>query len=107
MTASPPGEILKVQNICKHLTLCHGPLQFLSVGHGPAVLLEQGPPDELSPPLPAGLVPNYLMLTKIHIHLRTVLLLLRLKPIVYIVTRLKTGTRRKVNINPASSAASE
>lgn len=96
VTAFPSGESLKVHNICKHVTFCHNLLQFLSGGHGPAVLLEQGPPDELSPPLPAGLVPNHLMLTKIHMHLRTVLLLLRLKPIVYIVTHLKTGTRAKL-----------
>lgn len=71
------------------------------------VLLEQGPPDELSLSLPAGLVPNYLMLTRIHMRLRAVLLLLGLKSMVYIVTHLKTGTRSKMNINPASSAASE
>lgn len=71
------------------------------------VLLEQGPPDELSLSLPAGLVPNYLMLTRIHMCLRAVLLLLGLKSMVYIVTHLKTGTRSKMNINPASSAASE
>lgn len=109
VTAFPAGKmVLKVQNICKHLTFSHDTWQFTSVGHGPAVLLEQGPPDELSlPPPPAGLVPNYLMLRRIHMHLRTVLLLLRPKSIVYIVTHLKTGTRSKMNINPASSAASE
>lgn len=37
----------------------------------------------------------------------TVLLLLRLNFIVYIVTHPKTGTRSKMNINPASSAAGE
>lgn len=83
-------------------------MQFTPAGHGPAVLLDQGPPDELSLPLPAGSVPNYFMLRgRIRTRLRTVLLQLRLKSIVYIVTHLKTGTRSKMNINPASRAASE
>lgn len=99
-------EALQAQNICRHLVFCHDPLQFVPAGRGPAVLLEQGPPDELSPTSAAS-VPNYSLLRKTHLHLRAVLLLLRLKSIVYIATHLKTGTRSKMNINPASSAASE
>lgn len=48
-----------------------------------------------------------LLIKKNHIHLRAVLLLLRLKSVVYLITPLKTGTRSKMNRNPASSAASE
>lgn len=40
-------------------------------------------------------------------HLRTVLLLLRLKSVVYIVTHLKTGARCKMNINPATNAVND
>lgn len=103
MAAFPAGEALQAQNICRHLIF---PLQFVPVGRGPAVLLELGP-QMSSAPLPAASVPNYSLLRKTHLHLRTVLLFLRLKSIVYIATHLKTGTRSKMNTNPASSAASE
>lgn len=66
-----------------------------------------GTPRWAQPPLPAALVPNFWLLGKTHLHLRAVLLLLRLKSIVYIATHPKTGTRSKLNINPASGAASE
>lgn len=83
MAAFPAAGALQAQNVCRHLIFCHDPLQFVPVGRGPAVLLEQGAPDELSP-LPAASVPNDSLLRKTHLHLRTVLLFLRLKSIVYI-----------------------
>lgn len=107
MAAFPAAGALQAQNVCRHLIFCHDPLQFVPVGRGPAVLLEQGAPDELSPTscsISAKLFTaeknpfafeNSIAISQTEIHS------------LHSLTLLKTGTRSKMNINPASSAASE